>query len=40
MLDRVSRRKGMGRGATLTAMLLTAVLSVAACGGFGRRGGR
>ena len=37
MLDRAS--KGMGRGATLAAMLLTAMMPVAACGGSGSGSG-
>jgi ABC-type glycerol-3-phosphate transport system substrate-binding protein len=38
MLDRISRSKGMGRVATLAAMLLAAVLAVAGCGGSGSGG--
>lgn len=39
MLDRASRSKGMGKVATLAAMLLTAMLSVAACGASGSGSG-
>ena len=34
-----SRSKGMGRAATLAAILLTAMLSAAACGGSGAGSG-